>query len=72
MIGITVLREQIDPLSLVGTTIIVAAGLFTMMRERAVKGDEDPAVGDLPPRDPDDFVRPAAGGKKESAKKRWM
>ena len=52
VIGITVLREEVDPLSLIGTVIIVVAGLFTMLRERTVKSDVEPVVGDLPPHDP--------------------
>ena len=51
VIGITVLGEHIETLNLIGTAIIVIAGLFTMFREKTLNTDGDPPIGDLPPKD---------------------
>jgi drug/metabolite transporter (DMT)-like permease len=40
LIGTTMFAERPDFLSLIGTTVIVAAGLFTIFRERSVKAGE--------------------------------
>lgn len=49
VVGIAVLGETVEMMTLAGTGIIVIAGLFTMFREKTVKADTDPPVGDLPP-----------------------